>query len=253
MTSLHPAPDERVDTVNDGLRLIQKKGGLTFGTDAYLLAAYLRPMPWARAVDLGCGTGIISLLAAQHHKFASITAVEIQPAFAELTKRNIIENGMQDRIQVLCRDIIGLMPDDIQGEVDVVFANPPYMTTDSGKRNQTDEKYIARHEVCGTVFDFCAAAGRLLRHGGLFYAVFRPDRLADLFAALRGARLEPKRMTLVQSDAETAPSMLLLEAKKGAAPGLVMDSALILYKNGKSASPRVFSDRAQDIYRNCQF
>ena len=55
--------DERIDEINDSLRLIQKKSGLTFGTDAYLLYAYLKKKPMARAVDLGAGTGIISLLA----------------------------------------------------------------------------------------------------------------------------------------------------------------------------------------------
>ena len=56
------APDERLDEVNEQIRLIQKKQGLTFGTDAFLLAAFVRSSPRARAVDLGSGTGIIPLL-----------------------------------------------------------------------------------------------------------------------------------------------------------------------------------------------
>lgn len=248
-----PASDERLDAVNDNIRLLQKKNGLTYGTDAYLLAAYLRPAHRARAADLGTGTGIIPLLAQSRGKFSHVYAVEIQACFAELTKRNIAENGMTDKITVLHRDVTTLSPTDFGGELDVVFSNPPYMTTGSGKRNEADEKYIARHEVCGSIYDFCTAASRILRYGGAFYVVYRPDRMADLFDALHRADLSPKRMTLVQSDTETPPSMLLLEAKKGASTGLVLDKTLLLYRDGATVKPRRLTDRAAQIYETCSF
>ena len=56
--------DERLDYVNEKITLIQKKNGLTFGTDAFLLAAYIKENKRARAAELGTGTGIISLLCA---------------------------------------------------------------------------------------------------------------------------------------------------------------------------------------------
>lgn len=246
-------PDERLDRVNDNLTLLQKKDGLTFGTDAYLLAAYLRPMHRARAADFGCGTGIISLLVQTHGKFAHVTAIEIQESFADLARRNVILNQLEEKISVLHSDLTSLRPEDVGGELDVIFSNPPYMRSDSGKRNQTDEKYIARHEVCGTIDDFCRAAGRLLKHGGLFYVVWRPDRLRELFTALHAARLEPKRMTAVQADNHTAPSMVLLECKKGASPSLILTPTLILYRNCDNGNPRVLSDAATQIYDTCQF
>lgn len=249
---LTPLPDERLDRINDNLSLLQKRDGLTFGTDAYLLAAYLRPMHRARAADLGCGTGIISLLAQARGKFAHVTAIEIQPAFAELSARNVRLNDLDERIDVLCADVTALRPAQMGGELDVVFSNPPYMRTDSGRRNAADEKYIARHEVCGGIADFCAAAGRLLRHGGLFYVVWRPDRLSELWAGLAAARLEPKRMTMIQADTETAPSMVLIECKKGAAPSLIVTPTLILYRDGAAVTPRVLTDAAQRVYDTCQ-
>jgi tRNA1Val (adenine37-N6)-methyltransferase len=251
--NITPMPDERLDQINEHLSLLQKKNGLTFGTDAYLLAAYLRPMHRARAADFGCGTGIISLLAQSREKFAHVTAIEIQESFAELTSRNIAINNLSDRIAVLHADITTLRPSDVGGELDVIFSNPPYMRTDSGKRNGADEKYIARHEVCGTVADFCMAAGRLLKHGGLFYVVWRPDRLCELLAALHAAHLEPKRMTAVQADPETSPSMILVECKKGAAPSLYLTPTLMLYRDGPHVMPRVMSDAASEIYKTCQF
>ena len=252
MTTITPLPDERLDQVNERLTLLQKKNGLTYGTDAFLLAAYLRPMHRARAADFGCGTGIISLLAQAKEKFAHITAIEVQQSFAELTARNIALNGLDERISVLHADITKLRPDDVGGELDIVFSNPPYMRTDSGRRNEADEKYIARHEVHGSVADFCLAAGRLLKHGGLFYVVWRPDRLSELMAGLHKATLMPKRMTFVQADTETAPSMVLMECKKGAAPSMKVTPTLILYRDGASVTPRVMTDAANKIYESCQ-
>lgn len=251
--TITPLPGERLDHVNENLSLLQKEDGLTYGTDAYLLAAYLRPMHRARAADFGCGTGIISLLAQTRGKFAHVTAIDVQPDFVELTERNIRLNGLDERITALHANVTDLRPEHIGGELDVIFSNPPYMRTDSGKRNQADEKYIARHEVCGTIADFCRAAARLLRHGGLFYVVWRPDRLSELMAGLHAATLTPKRMTLVQADTETPPSMVLLECKKGAAPSMKVTPTLILYRDSAGITPRIMTEAADKIYDTCQF
>ena len=98
---------ERIDEVNERIRLIQKKDGLTFGTDAFLLAAYMKPQRSAVAAELGCGTGIISLLCAARERFSQIHAFEIQPEFAELTNRNISINSLDSRVVCKCRDVRG--------------------------------------------------------------------------------------------------------------------------------------------------
>ncbi|MBE6633371.1 MAG: hypothetical protein E7620_03390, partial [Ruminococcaceae bacterium] len=97
--------DERLDRVNRGITLIQKKQGLTFGTDAYLLSAFVRANPNARAVDLGSGTGIIPLLLCNANKARQVFAVEVQPSFADLIDRNLRLNGMEGRIIPLCADV----------------------------------------------------------------------------------------------------------------------------------------------------
>ena len=246
---LTPSDGERLDEVNENLKLIQKKDGLTFGTDAYLLAAYMHANHGGVAVELGGGTGIISLLAASRSRFEKIHIAEIQEDYAELIERNIALNRLGDRLEVICKDARELKPADIGKEADVVFSNPPYMKTDSGKANENEGKYIARHEVFGGIDDFCAAAYRLLKFGGNFYVVYRPDRLIDLIDALRKNKLEPKKMTFVQGDTKTAPSMVLIEAKKGASPSLTLTKNLIMYKDGG----RNMSEDAEKIYESCSF
>ncbi len=242
--------DEKLVEVNENVRLISKKDGLTFGTDAYLLAAYVTPSPLARAIDLGSGTGILPLLLTARKKINTAVAVEVQKDFAELIGRNADLNGMSDKITPLCVDLRDLPNSTLMPEcADIVLSNPPYMKADSGKPNQHTAKFIARHEACGNIDDFCRAASTLVKYGGKFYCVYRPDRLTDLFDALRRHKLEPKRMTPVAATAAMAPSMVLVEAKKGASPSLTLTRTLFLYENdGKTQS----ADAAR-IYETCSF
>ncbi len=245
---------ERLDTVNENIRLIQKKDGLTFGTDAYLLAAFMRTAKNARAFELGGGTGIISLLCASKGKFKKIYIAEVQEDFALLCRRNSAINRLDSVIKTICADVRDLRAETLGGEFDIVFSNPPYMRMDSGKRNEHDEKFIARHEVCGDIEDFCAAASRILKFGGLFYCVYRPDRMTDLLAAMRKHKLEPKRMTFVCADEVTAPSMMLVEAKKGGKTGLNLTKPLFLHLcDGDKTGHRTESEDAKNIYKNCSF
>lgn len=240
--------DERIDEVNENLRLIQKKNGLTFGTDAYLLYAYMRPKKNAVAVDLGAGTGIISLLSLAKDKYKTVTAVEIQSEFAELIERNACLNQLEGRLSVVCKDMRELSAATLGREVDVVFSNPPYMKVDGGKVNRDEIKSVARHEMFGGVGDFCKAASLLLKYGGSFYAVYRPDRLTELLKGMIDANLEPKRMTYVHADSNHTPSLVLVEAKKGGSVGLFVTKPLLL----KDCSGND-TDEIRFIYQNGVF
>ncbi len=238
-------PDERLDAINENLRLIQKIGGLTFGTDAYLLSAFAKAMPASSVVDLGSGTGVASLLCLSRGKYSRAHAVEIQHAFCDLIERNAALNGMEDRIEVLEKDVRELTQADIGGTVSAVISNPPYMVNGAGLSSATDEMQIARRECNGTIRDFCAAAARLLSTGGNFYTVFRPDRLPELISALRDVKLEPKRMVTVYPDAESRPCLVLIESKKDAAPSLLYAPPLVIYR---SPTERVYTNTMARVY-----
>ena len=239
--------------INDDLKLIQNENGLTFGTDAYLLSAFTVGGKNKVGVDLGSGTGIIPLLLSSREKAAKIYAVEVQESFCDLIAKNADLNGFEGRIIPVCRNVTDLKAADIGGEVDFVTSNPPYMKADSGKRNEFDEKFIARHEVCGDIGDFCACAYRLLKHGGRFYVVYRPDRLTDLICALRSNRLEPKVITFVAATKESEPSMVLVRAIKGGAPGNTVTRTLFLHDSKEDAAKSILSEDAKAIYDTCSF
>ncbi len=218
--------NERRDRVNDNLTLIQRTDGLTFGTDALLLAAYINRGSKARALELGAGTGIISLLLATRHKVASVECVEIQTSFAEIAKQNVEENNLSHMVCVTQADIRNL-GDYGQGDFDIVFSNPPYMRAD-GPACDTEENQIAPHEVFGGIEDFVISASKKLRWGGRFFVVWRPDRLSELFSALHRHGIEPKRMTFVHANTALPPSIVLVEGKRGGKPGMKVTAPLLI-------------------------
>jgi len=248
------SPDERLDEVNENLWLIQKKNGLTFGTDAYLLAAFARPAPSSFAVELGGGTGIVSFLLARKEKVRSVAAVEIQKSFAELIERNAALNDLSARVYPLCKDIRKIGKRDFELQPVLVVANPPYLAKNSGKTNLSPEKEIARHECFGDIFDFCACAGRILGSGGRFVTVWRAERLSDLYAALRENRMEPKRTIFIHADQDAPPCGVLTEAVKDASVGLRVLPPLFLYEREiEKDGSRKLTPEAERIYETCAF
>ncbi len=242
--------DERMDRVNEKIELISKRDGLTFGTDAFLLASFVKPKHRGMAIELGTGTGIVSMLLGARERFAAIYALEIQEDFAELAARNVIHNHMEQRVFVRHADLREVTAADFGGEADAVFANPPYMRTDSGRANASDRKNMARHEVAGGIDDFCAAAGRLLKYGGDFTCVWRPDRLSELMAAMKHHGMEPKTMVFVHAHGQAEPSMMLCSAKKGGAAGMRILPPLMLHESKGSMA---LTERAARIYENMSF
>ncbi len=235
---------ERINVVNDNIKLIESKESLTFGTDAYLLSAFIQGKGNARAVELGAGSGIISLLAFNRKKCQQVYEIEVQEAIADIAKRNVELNFPGNNISVICKDLRDVTVLDTGGEVDMVFSNPPYMKSSSGKLNGSESKTISRHEIFGDINDFCACAKRLLKFGGSFYVVYRPDRLADLIYALKSNNLEPKRLQFVHSNPDTPPSILLIQAKLGSKSGLIVEKPLYIYKS----SSLEYTEQYKKIY-----
>ena len=264
-------PGERAVEVGGKVRVIDNGRGLCWGTDAYLLAAFIRRRRRAqdvgtdiagqvhtprilRACELGSGCGVVSFLVAAHGKADTVTALEINGDACDRTRRGIPLNGLDGRVQVFRKDIREAKPEDAAcgGRFDFVFANPPYIAH-PGLSGTDAVAEDARHENHGGIDDFCAAAARLLRSRGSFYVVFRPERVTDLLCALRAHRLEPKRMTFVYPDTASKPSLCLCEAALGAAAGLQMSPPAVFYADTQKTSPRTVTDTMAQIYETCSF
>ena len=190
--------------------------------DAVQLAHFLSDaLPvQARLCDLGCGAGAVSLLTCAARRDIAVSGVELRPNAAELARRNALLNGISDRFTVVCGDvgeIRGLFP---SASFSAVCANPPYRPANAGKLPQNPETALACTELSASVSDFARAAAYLLPHGGDFFCVYPPERLTFLLSAVQSAGLEPKTLLFVHSDAAHPACMVILQAKRGAKPGL---------------------------------
>lgn len=199
---------------------MREAGVFPLGEDALRLGEFATVRPRWRVCDLGTGSGILLVLLAQRESTLALTGVEIDPLSARTARENLISRQLCG--EIFCESIETVkMP----GQFDLVISNPPYFPKNSGKGESP-----FRMEQSAGLADFCAAAGGLLRNGGRFALCHRPERLADLFAALRASGLEPKRMKLV------SPKLVLLESVKQGRPGLhvEMEPDLPQTESGKS-------------------
>ena len=209
-----------------GLRFVYGNGQHPPGLDSFLLASLPRLKPGWKVCDLGCGTGLLGLLLLQRQRALAVTGLDIQPEAVRLGTLAAAENRMEDRLFFRLEDLRETaLP---AGSFDLAVCNPPYFPPSAGPLPKGEARRTARTEEACTLEDVCRAAGRLLRWGGAFCLVHKPERLTDLLCALRGEGLEPKRLRLVSLRPERAPSLLLLEARRGGKPGLAVEKPLIL-------------------------
>ena len=223
------ASDQTLDTFFGGsLRVLQQKRGYRFSVDAVLLSQFSKIRKNEKVMDLGTGCGILPLLLSQTTKAHSFVGVEIQRELAELAKKNVQLNHLQDRVSILQKDFRDLKDTYPPGSFDVVLSNPPYRKYRAGRVNPAMEKAIARHEIKGTLEDLISIASYLLPAKGRCYVIFPALRAVDLLVVLRRQRLEPKRLQFVHPRFEENAKFILSESIKESGVELKVMSPLIL-------------------------
>lgn len=216
-----------------GLCMRWSEAQFRLSTDSMLLADFCRLAPQSAVCDLGCGCGSLSLLFCGKYPLLRVTGVELQPQAAALAEENAAQDGLDGRFSVICGDLREHRTLLAHGSFDAVVSNPPYYPVGSGKCAASPALAAARTELTCSLGELCTCAAWLLRSGGRFFLVHKPERLADLMVSLRENRLEPKRLRLVRHRAGGPVSLVLLEARLDGKPGLVFEPDLALFdENG---------------------
>ena len=237
--------NERIDDLEyKGLKIIQNKDGFCFGVDSVLLSDYAKKIKKnARVIDIGTGTGIISLLLCKKTNLSKIYGIEIQEDVAEMATRSIRLNNLEDKFEVINTNIKDIFDVLEPHKYDVVVTNPPYKKADTGVKSIDKKQLISRHEVECTLEDVIEQSSKLLKDLGEFYMVHRAERLVDIMCLLRKYKLEPKNIRFVHSKADEKPSLILVRAVRAAKEFLKIDKPLVIYKdNGE------YTDEILEIY-----
>ncbi|HHI96895.1 MAG TPA: methyltransferase [Thermodesulfatator atlanticus] len=218
--------EERV--LNGRLRVRQPREGYRYALDAFLLASFVTLRKEEKAVELGAGVGIVTLILAAVHPHNLFWGLEIQPGLVSLLAQNIRLNALEHRVLALWADIrrLPLKP----GLFEVVYANPPYYQKGRGRLSPCKEERLAKHEILATLEDFITAAHFLLKNRGRFYLICKAERLAEALVGLEEKRLAPKRLRLVHSYPGDQARLFLLEAVKEGGKELRVEAPLFVYQ-----------------------
>ena len=174
---------------------------------------------------------------------AHLTGLEIQADSADMARRSVRLNHLEEKIEIITGDIKEAVSLFGAASFDVVTCNPPYMTEHHGLTNPEAPKAIARHELLCTLEDVISQAAKLLRPGGNFFMVHRPFRLVDILVLLRNYHLEPKRMKMVHPFVDKEPNMVLIQASRGGKARITVEKPLIVYQK-----PGMYTEEIYDIY-----
>lgn len=231
---------ERIDDLQrNGYQIIQHPEKFCFGMDAVLLSGFAKAHRGDRVLDLCTGTGIIPILMEAKTEAAHLTGLEIQADSADMARRSVRLNGLEEKIDIVTGDVKEAGSLFASASFDVITCNPPYMIGRHGLTNPEAPKAIARHEILCTLKDVVGQSAALLKPGGHFYLVHRPFRLAEIMTMLVQYRLEPKRMRLVYPYVDKEPNMVLLEAVRGGKSRITVEKPLIIFSEPGVYSPEI--------------
>ena len=223
-------PGERLDDLQiGGLELIQNPSGFCFGVDAVFLSDFVKVKPGETVLDLGTGNGIIPILLSAKTGGKKFTGLEIQENTADMARRSVAYNHLEDRIEIVTGDIKEAAEIFRPAFFDVITTNPPYMLSQHGLRNPDDAKAIARHEVLCTLDDILRESMRLLQDKGRFYMIHRPFRLTEIMIKMNHYKIEPKRIQFIHPYIDKEPVLVLIEGVRGARSRVTVEPPIIIY------------------------
>lgn len=244
--------NERIDDLGcNNLKIIQNKNWFCFGIDSVLLVNFAKNMKEnSMVLDLGTGTGIMPILLSGKVNMKKAIGIEIQENVAEMAKRSVELNNLQDKIEIICNNILNLNntffnEKGLENKFDVIITNPPYKKKGEGVINEREEKLISRHEITADLEDFIKVSSNLLKDKGEFYMVHRPERLVDIFDLMRKYKIEPKLMRMVYSNYNKPPKLVLIKGIRNAKPFLKIENNLYIYDEKNN-----YSEEIKKIYNN---
>lgn len=225
------AKNERLEDLQcDGLKIIQNSKLYCFTSDSVILANYVQTKQNDRVVEIGAGSGVISILVQAKNQVGHITAFEMQTEMANLCNKNIDLNKLQDKIVVVCDKVQNFEKYIKKESVDVVFSNPPYFKETNFAQN--DVKKIAKEEICLSLQDLVKCASQMLKNGGTFYCCYGAERSVELLTECQKQNLVIKEMFFTENGKKQV-KLIVFKAVKGGKNGVkVLPNLITNEKDG---------------------
>lgn len=233
--------NERIDDLEyKGLKIIQNENYFCFGIDSILLSDFSKEIKKDSTIlDIGTGTGIISILLSKKTECKKIYALEIQKDIAEMADRSVKLNNLEDKITIINDNIKNILNHLNANSVNAIVTNPPYKKENSGVKNENINKLISRHEITANLEDFIANGSKVLKDKGSFYMVNRPERLSEIINIFKKYKIEAKKLRIVYSKLDSKPNLILIKGVKNAKPFLEIEKPLVIYNQDNSYTDEI--------------
>ena len=207
--------------------IYQNDDYFAFSLDSVLLANFVTiKLSDKKILDFCTGNAPIPMLMSFRTK-ARIFGVELQKNIYDLGIKSVVDNGMDKQIKLINADVNNISNYFDAESIDVVTCNPPYFKyEDSSLVNDNEVKTIARHEVYLKLEDVIRNSRYVLKNGGTFAMVHRPDRMIEIIDLMKKYGIEPKKMRLVYPKMGKEANILLIEGIKNGKVGLKVLSPL---------------------------
>ena len=226
--------NEKIEYLEDkGLKIIQAWDSYRFSVDSILLLNFIRLKNYENVIDLGTGSGIIPLLLFAKRKGLSIYGIEIQKDLADMARRSVELNKLQNDITIIQEDFRNLKNIFKNQQFDIVVSNPPYLSPGQGKINPSSSRAIARHEIKGDLEDIIAVSNYLLKNKGRIYLIYKSAKLIKLVITLKKYGIEPKVIKFIHPRPGENANLVLLEGIKSGKEELKIEEPIFLNFNKK--------------------
>ena len=203
-------------------------GTFPLSTDSMVLAYFANLPRNARVLDLGSGCGTLGLLLCASNDYCSVTGVELDEAAHLAAQENILRKSLPHRMKTICADLRNIPELFPSGSFSCVVSNPPYF---SGGADSVTLPNARQEHTC-SLADLLHSAGWALKYGGDFFLVHRPERLGEIIALAAQNSMEAKRLCMLRHKEGGPVSLILLQLRKGAKPGLKWEEIVLHDQSG---------------------
>ena len=215
--------------------IYQNDDYFAFSLDSVLLANFVTiKLSDKKIVDFCTGNAPIPMLMSFRTN-ARIFGVELQKEVYTMGYDSVVENGMGMQIKLINDDVKNVSNLFESESVDIVTCNPPYFKYQKDSLvNENDIKTIARHELKLNLEDVIKAGKYILKNGGTFAMVHRPDRMIEIINMMQKYGIEPKKIRIVYPKFGKDANIILIEGIKNGKSGLKILSPLYTHNEDGS-------------------